>query len=446
MNGDFICDLRDVDVSSPSAIKRTLTTSLTSQRLSCSIVAYLSACMLDACAGHAIASPTTKLELLVSFGNVEGATPYASLIEDGAGNLYGTTEEGGVNGDGVVYELSPPSGNRTGWNRAVLHSFAGKDGMFPFSSLMRDGAGNLYGTTCEGGQGNGVVYELSPPPAGATVWKEKVLYAFADGEGRCPFAGVIEDPAGNLFGSTQGGGPQDAGSVYELIPPASGESAWTEIALHYFNGADGRVPQGGVILDGMGNLYGATTQGGDSNAGVVYELSPPGTGKTTWTETTLHAFDIADGQAPFAPLIADNIGNLYGTTGQGGVNDGGVVFELRPPGLGESVWKESVLNAFEADFGAYKGYRPESGVIADGAGNLFGMTVWGGKNGDGLVFRLNSPHQGKKHWTETVIHAFNGAHGRFPSANLIADGAGNLYGVTVNGGKHDSGTAFKLSP
>jgi uncharacterized repeat protein (TIGR03803 family) len=221
----------------------------------------------------------------------------------------------------------------------VLHAFSGADGEAPVAGLIADIAGNIYGTTLFGGGGNcssgcGTVFELSPPAAGQTAWIETVLHAFNGTDGDLHYAGVIADSAGNLYGTTAYGGPlHNDGVVFELSPPGAGQTAWTETVLFAFQGTDGQFVHAGLIVDGARNLYGMTGGGGKAGGGVVFKLSPPVAGQTAWTKTVLHAFNGADGGDPLAALIADSTGNLYGTTYSGGAHGAGVVFELTNSGF-----------------------------------------------------------------------------------------------------------------
>jgi uncharacterized repeat protein (TIGR03803 family) len=308
------------------------------------------------------------------YPNGGGNNPSASPILDSAGNLYGTTPSSGTSGAGVVFELirdngkwtekvlatpggsaAPlifdPSGNLYGtlfdspaaafeliphngkWTEKVLHNFTGQhDGYFLYAPMIFDSAGNLYGTAQDGGiYGYGTVFELIPNNG---KWTEKVLHSFnLDGkDGASPYAGLILDSAGNLYGTTQEGGTgagcyRGCGIVFELIPGKNG--AWTRKILHNFNldGVDGEDPIGGLIFDKNGNLYGTTASGGAYGVGTVYELTP-GNGK--WTEKVLHAFNGKDGAGPWATLVMDKAGHLYGTTAEGGTHMDGVVFEVTP--------------------------------------------------------------------------------------------------------------------
>ncbi len=296
----------------------------------------------------------------------DGIGPVSALIFDKAGNLYGTTQYGDTGictfsstpGCGTVFELSPKKGG--GWAEKILHNFVddGVDGTAPQAGLILDAAGNLYGTTANGGSGNspncvkspgcGTVFELSPIAGGC--WTETVLHNFnEDGvDGVIPETSLIFDAAGNLYGVTDDGGANFYyGTVFELSPQAGGE--WTETILHSFNnnGADGYYPQG-VIIDAAGNLYGTTYNGGADTGGTVFELTPAAGGG--WTETILHSINNngIDGDNPYAGLIFDAAGNLYGTTNHGGdrsSSGAGILFELAPATGGS--WTETVLHSFE---------------------------------------------------------------------------------------------------
>jgi uncharacterized repeat protein (TIGR03803 family) len=309
--------------------------------------------------------------VLYSFCSVgscaDGYLPTDSLIFDSKGNLYGTTYFGGVNGetDGAVFELSPPSGGSGAWTESVIYSFCSTnsggssctDGDDPAAGLIFDSKGNLYGTTQYGGTagGYGTVFELSPPAKAGGAWTESVLYSFACSSGgtSCPnganpYAGVVFDSHGNLYGTTPFGGTGGGyGTVFELSPPSGGSGAWTASLLYSFSaGSDGANPYADLILDSQGNLYSTTKYGSSSGDGTAFELSPPSGGSGPWTETVLHSFcstggtSCTDGENPYASLIFDSHGNLYGTTQFGGTSTAcdvgaapsncGVVFELQP--------------------------------------------------------------------------------------------------------------------
>jgi uncharacterized repeat protein (TIGR03803 family) len=217
------------------------------------------------------------------------------------------------------------------WTEKTLHRFmdSGEDGITPNSGVIIDGAGNLYGTTALGGSGYGTVFSLMP--TGGGNWTEKILHRFSnnDKDGFYPYAGLVLDASGNLYGTTVEGGVFGRGTVFELIPSADG--GWGEKILHSFgSGVKGSDPEGPLLLDASGNLYGATYEDGTASEGTVYELSPSGGGR--WSEKILHNFTrgLDDGHNPEGGLIFDSAGNLYGTTYGGGANDQGAVFEITP--------------------------------------------------------------------------------------------------------------------
>jgi uncharacterized repeat protein (TIGR03803 family) len=363
------------------------------------------------------AQATTFRTLHVFASGADGASPEAGLIGDQAGNIYGTTFQGGAAHDGTVFKIT------AGGGETVLHSFeGGSDGRKPEAGLIGDEAGNLYGTTYSGGSNNcGTVFEIAPNGA------ETVLYSFRGGnDGENPEAGLIADSAGNLYGTTLVGGSGGFGTVFKLAPNG------TETVLHTFaGGSDGEYPAAGVIADSSGNLYGTASSGGAHDSGSVYKLAPNG------ALTTLYAFAGGkDGAQPRAGLIADSAGNLYGTTQAGGGKgcDGtgcGTIFKLAPSGT------ETVLHAFAA---GSDGAEPYAGLIADSAGNLYGTTVaGGGANGDGTIYRITA------NGALTGLYAFAGAaDGRYPEGSLIIDKSGDLYGTAYSGGAHNWGTVFEL--
>ena len=380
-------------------------------------------------------------------GGADGKLPLAGLVFDPAGNLYGTTYFGGAYGYGVAFRLSP-NGDGS-WAESVVHSFtAGADGGFPWAGLVFDQAGNLYGTTGGGGNkscsydyGCGVVFELTPNADGS--WTESVLYTFTGGsDGEYPRVGLIFDQAGNLYSTTANGGAYGYGVVFKLAPNADG--GWTESVLHSFTGgSDTNYPGGGLIFDAAGNLYGTgggvnggngpsglifdaagnlygTTGVAGDGAGVAFKLSPNSNGG--WKEKVLHQFT-------------------------GGKDGNGVAFKLTPNSNGS--WKEKVLHQFT---GGKDGNGP-SGLTLAPAGNLYGTTHFGGNSGCdpvgcGVVFMLTADSNGG--WHEKELHAFSDDPGGWPEAGVILDAAGNLYGTTSDydeGGCYGAcGSVFEITP
>lgn len=369
----------------------------------------------------------------------DGAQPYAGVIMDATGNLYGTTTAGGAYGNGTVYELTPASG---GWTENVLYSFTGGvDGGNPFGALLLDHSGNLFGTASGGGahSNHGAVFELSH---GVSGWNETVLYSFAGGlDGAQPISNLTSDAAGNLYGTTARGGQGDAGTVFEVSLVSGG--SWTESLVYSFqNGRDGSYLTGGVVFDAAGRLYGATNSGGTGGGGTVFELTPTAGGG--WSKETIQNFRLgASGQGSvFGGLVLDATGNLYGTTCCDGVHGGGSVFELMP--LAGGGWQKRLLRAFDGRTG---GGMPQYGaLLLDASGNLFGTTSSGGAHGAGTVFGLTSTASGP--WKENVLHSFSrGIDGNGnPYGKLVFDSAGNLYGTAQYGGVNGLGSVFELVP
>jgi len=386
-----------------------------------------------------------KYKILYRFSGTDGASPQAGLIFDAAGNLYGTTASGGAFGAGTVFELSP--GANGAWNEKVLYSFCAvkncKDGANPSAGLIFDGAGNLYGETWAGGpirgcwwkSGCGTVFQLAPGANGQ--WTETVLHSFEFTTGFYPNGVLIFDTSGNLYG-TAGGGGDCRGTLFQLSPGADGQ--WTTTVLHLFGRTDW-PPVGGVIFDAAGNLYG-TTDGvnGPANYGGVYELT-----NGQWTETKLYTFHggaVADGR-----LVFDAAGNLYGATTRISGSGYGFIFKLSPGSNGQ--WSKAVLHSFKGKDGG----NPVAGLIFDLAGNLYGTTYNGGdqscSGGCGIVYKLTPT---KTWWAETILHYFRGKDGSAPAAGLILDQAGNLYGTTSAGGNLSDcsgtgcGVVFEITP
>ena len=375
---------------------------------------------------------------------------YSNLTIDTAGNLYGTTTAGGIFGYGTVFKLTHTA---SGWTEAVIYAFGHNlaDGGVPEGGLTLDAAGNLYGTTHGGGANNsGVVFELVNNGDG--TWAEKVLYSFNNTDGYGPWAAPIFDAAGNLYGTTESGGAYNYGTAYELTPTGGGN--WSEQVLHSFgNGTDGATPFAGLVMDAAGNLYGTTWLGGanlcdGAGCGTVFKLSPTGGGN--WSEQVIHNFinNGVDGNQPWAgSLIFDSSGNLYGTTTLGGTYlcEGGSVgcgTVYEMTPTAGGNWTEQVIYSFNG--GGPGGEDPTSAVLFDAAGNLYGTTYFGGLLEGGTAFKLTL-RDGR--WTEQVLHPFGASgDGVTPASGLIFDRAGNLYGTTMEGGLYDGGTAYEITP
>jgi uncharacterized repeat protein (TIGR03803 family) len=398
-----------------------------------------------------------KFKVLHTFHGApdDGAIPDSELLRDPAGNIYGTTIAGGrakgtcpQGGCGTAFKMD--KAGKTTW----LYRFSAPKSNNPEAGLLRDKAGRLYGTTVLGGDtkcyssGCGTVFRLD-----STGKKEAVLHKFTGTpDGSMPTAPLIEDAAGNLYGTTYlGGGTPGYGTVFKL------DTAGNETILHNFagppgGGGDGALAYEGLTRDAAGNLYSVTAEGGADGVGVVYKLDTAG------NETLLYSFrGGSDGSYPNSALVPDSAGNLYGTTDHGGNGQcGGIgcgtVFKLTPGSGGN--WTESVLYVFCSQSNCDDGEFPH-GLTLDAAGNVYGTTTFGGAyqncNGEacGVVYKLDAA--GK----ETVLHDFTGrTDGGAPVAPLVMDSAGNLYGTTQLGGDPNCtvagdsgcGVAFKLTP
>jgi uncharacterized repeat protein (TIGR03803 family) len=412
--------------------------------------AALIAASLCALPPPASAAPTeTILHNFTGYPN-DGNNVLASLVFGPGGSLYGLSQYGSGSNGGTLFQLTPPANGQTTWTESILYSFDGSIGAFPDDTPIVDAAGNLYATAQVGGQFSmGSAFELSPPTGSNTAWTGTAIYSFSGPDGATPFGRLIADSAGNLYGTTTYGGTNwtsgqftGDGLVFKLTPPTSPQTAWTETILHYFSGPDGSFPKGGLAIDRAGNLYG--TSGGGTGSGTVFELSPPAANQTAWTFTTLHEFNTADGYGPNSSVTNFN-GKLYGTTVGGGQRGYGVVFQLTPPGRGKTAWKYETIHFFTNAHGA----NPQGDLVFDTAGNLYLTSPSGGRFSNGGVFEFTPPASGHGMWTETVLLPFatkTTAAGAVPAAGVTLDASGNLYGVTAKGGSSNDGVAFELTP
>jgi uncharacterized repeat protein (TIGR03803 family) len=424
--------------------------------LGCSAVLALFAVTLVT-ASRAMAQSETVLFTFGYESDSIGAMPAGGVVRDSAGNLYGTTTYGGAYsnggwGYGAAYELSPAAGG--GYSETILHNFGGSnsDGSYPQSGLISDAVGNLYGTTWGGGAyGFGTVFELSPTDGGG--WSETIVHSFSNNgiDGMNPVAGVALDKAGNLYGTTNYGGPNycgtsyqgpyNCGVVYELSPRVGG--GWSEKLVHAFtnNGKDAVNPYAArLAIDSKGNLYGAAGAGGAYGYGVAYELTRGAGGN--WTEKMLHSFNNngKDGWGLQGGYVFDAAGNLYGTTSAGGIGtEWGTVYELMPGASGNST--EKILLSFND---GKQGDAPEAGVTFDASGNLYGSTFFGGPGGSGTVFKM-SPN-GSGGWTETILLSFSNSNIEWPNSPVILDPAGNVYGTTPGESGAGGGVVYEVTP
>jgi uncharacterized repeat protein (TIGR03803 family) len=378
-------------------------------------------------------------------GGIDGAYPSTGLTMDTAGNLYGTAFSGGTAEMGTVFSLT---NNGRGWMFHPLYSFSGgQDGAGPLARVVIGPDHGLYGSTVAGGGGPcpgsngylgcGAVYKLTPPahaPRSAIYsWDATVLYRFSSGDGAYPQGDLIFDRAGNIYGTTVVGGSANRGEIYKLAPS---NGRWTENTLYSAQGAsDGKFPWGGVLFDSAGNLYGSFSENGPYGYGALYQLSPSGSG---WNERTIHGFSFHgdDGAIPQGGFMQDAAGNLYGTT-MHDATGGGTVFEMVSSG---GTWSYNFLYGFSGgiDVGPY------DKLLMDAAGNLYGTTFGDGQYGYGSVFKLTRSSSG---WTYTSLHDFTGgSDGANPMCVLVMDSSGNLYGTASGGGASGAGDVFRITP
>ena len=366
------------------------------------------------------AAEAQNFTVLYSFNGGDGYWPlYGSLVQDSAGNLYGTAEYGGSSGYGTVVQVTQ-SGTAN-----VLYNFTGgADGGFPYAGLVLLG-NTLYGTTAYGGSsgcggyGCGVVFAVD-----MSTGAETVLYTFTGGaDGGYPYAGLVQDKAGNLYGTTAYGGAKSYGTVFKVVPKTQKETV-----LHSFDDTHGGNPYSGLTLDATQKvLFGTTLGGGSGGAGAVFSLTIK-----TGTYNVLYNFKgKSDGGNPWGTLALDPKGNLYGTTEFGGSSGVGTVFELVP-----NTKKETVLYSFT---GGADGAGPVGGVIRDKNGNLYGSTCGGGTYEAGTVFELVKG-------TESVLHAFDYSDGADPVSGLTMDSKGDLYGTATTGSPNVDGVVWEITP
>jgi uncharacterized repeat protein (TIGR03803 family) len=432
------------------------------------------------------ARAASKEQVLYSFQGIpDGSIPVSGVVLDASGNLYGATTDGGSSSCGgiaqcgTVYELQPPSQQGGTWTESVLYIFQGranKDGETPAGGVIFDKTGKLlYGTTAYGGVGAcpagcGTVYEMTPPPAPGGRWTESVIYSFEGGsDGYVPMGNLIFDAAGNLYGATYYGGGFGVcdqgiypycGTVFELSPPKTKGGAWTEKVLYSFkSGTDGADPNGSLVFDTNGALYGTTYFGGNQGCkedagvgcGTVFKLSPPAKEGHAWGYEILHRFrEKGDGTNPAAGVILDKTSKIYGTTLGGGSRTGeGTVFTLTPPTKRGGSWVETLLHVFALAHD--DGWFP-LGLVLDAKGNLYGLTASGGEYGGGMIFRLRWQSNGSKAWVYSNLYGFAGTpDGEEPDGYPTIGDSGNIYGVTLLGGTGPCypdacGTVFEFAP
>jgi uncharacterized repeat protein (TIGR03803 family) len=378
------------------------------------------------------------LQVLHTFEGTDGFNPGALAI-DQAGNLYGATVDGGINncsspgevGCGTLFELRNSNGTFT---FSTLYEFqSNTDGWSPNTPLTVGPADILYGSTLDGGieGGGGTVFSLKRTcldlGCNQVIWTKTVLYRFGQCDGAGTNGGLVQDGSGNLYGTTISTCDR-TGQVYELSPAQGLQGIWKKTTLHLFKGppVDGRWPEGPVVFDQHGTLYGSTEGGGISDYGTVYCLSPQG---STWNETLLHSFVGSDGRDPIGSLVFDPAGNLYGTTY--GDTQPSSAFELSPPPGGDScggTWSMAASYPFPPGQGQYL----NSGMVMDSAGDLYGASWSGGANGFGAIYKLTPMIGG---WSYSPVYEFTGgSDGYSPQGPLVLDGKGHLFGSAAFGG------------
>ena len=395
------------------------------------------------CAGLLVTTALAQAQtytILHNFTGTDGANPTSTLVLDRAGNFYGTTQNGGSYNKGVLFQLKAAG---SGWVLRPLHEFGQvvSDGYEPlnYGGLAFGPDGTLYGTTNSGGllecgEGQsycGVVFRLQPPPTACTSalcpWNYTVVHQFTSypSDVSIPESGVVFDGAGNMYGTTYGGG------IYQISPSGGG---WTESVI----GELGNETFPAMVADSAGNLYGIWTEGFNTYGGV-FELSPSASG---WTETVLYRFTgSSDGSTPMGGLVRDNAGNLYGSTSDGGSGGGGTIFELSPSAGG---WAFHLLWNFPGS--GFSG--PQSALSFDTQGNLYGTTFHGGRHGGGSVFQCT--HIGSNWVCDDLYDFEQGSNGSFPVGGVTLDSQGNLYGTTNVGGSgcglYGCGVIWKITP
>ena len=426
------------------------------------------------------ASAEWKEKVLYSFqgGSKDGSTPAGGVVFGPQGNLYGVLQDYGPgscapigNQCGAVFQLAPPAQKGDPWTETLIYRFKGKganDGESPNGGLLIDSHGNLYGVTAYGGNGDcillgvkagcGTVYEISPPKQKGGAWTETILYSFPTAkQGYVPNGDLVFDSAGNLYGATLFGGGkgttcdpfyQYCGAVFKLSPPKTKGGKWTEKVLHAFaGGTDGAQPNGGLVLDSRGAMYGTTIWGGSATCqgpgcGTAFQLNPP-TEETggAWSEKILHRFTGSnDGEGPNGSLIFDTKGALYGTTVNGGPGNAfGTVFRLSPPNGRSRPWTETFVHVFSSCNGSAP-CEPNTSVIFDYAtGNLYGV-------GANFLFRMKPPVLRGGNWSLVRLYKFKGSPDGSDPVGLIFGSSGEIYGLTGGGGASGNGTVFRAAP
>jgi uncharacterized repeat protein (TIGR03803 family) len=402
------------------------------------------ACAFGFTALAAILTPTaataTSFEVLHHFGGSDGAGPASRLVQDANHVLYGTTQHGGAHNAGAAFRLKPPAPAKTNWTESVLFSFDGSTSSGPNAVLM-DKSGALIGTTeLIVNSVPGTIFRLKRPSDNKTPWNYTLLHAFGSGaDGRSPEGELLMDAKGDIFGVTFVGGEALHGTVYELKAPKHSKNPWTETILTDFAATSGGTgPMAGLVMDSGGALYGTTSLNGGNFGGTAFKLKPPSGSHKNWTQDKVIDFKSKTG-ITVNQLIIDDTGILYGTAQVGGSNFDGTIFTLGLPASGKTARTETVLHQFNFATGS----QPLAGLVRDPDGALYGTTSGGGTKGCGTIFKLTPVVKSQATWSYSVLHNFICSDGSEPSAALILDG-GTLFGTAESGGKNNKGTVFRL--
>ncbi len=418
--------------------------------------------------GHA--APSKIVEWSFAAG-ADGNSPRGTLRPLRNGSFYGTTAAGGPGANGTVFHVQPREGTAAS-NEQTLWTFTGgQDGSLPSAGLISDSNGALYGTAAlDGAGGRGTVFRLNPPAAGSSNWTETTLWGFTGGaDGGQPLGTLIADRSGSgvLYGTTRMGGASNLGVVFSLTPPASGQGRWTETVLASFSGqATGSQPTAALLQDDTGALYGTASADGPKGAGTVFKLSPPTTPGGSWSLSVLFAFSGGpEGATPQGTLVADAAGALYGTAVYGGAsgcpasnwpyygeapsvtnvtlnapyvgpgqNRCGVAFKLSSPTGGSAAWTQSVLWSFT---GGADGQNPPAELLLQDNGTLYGTAPIAGEAYKGVLFELQPPAQAGGAYTETTLQTFqHELQGSYPRGGVVFGQDGRLYGTNAFGGAY----------
>jgi uncharacterized repeat protein (TIGR03803 family) len=416
------------------------------------LIALLLGAVAIFAAGSAVdaARAQTATQVVKRFTGANGATSQSALVIDGSGALYGTAADGGYFSSGLVFKLSPPATGQTLWTETHLYDFCPtkgcKAGTLPLAGLTPDGFGGFFGTTSAGGaHGNGTLFRLRRPDAGKTDWSLRVIYSFCAEancrDGGAPAASVLRGPGNILYGTTFAGGAHSYGTVFSLTPPAAGKTAWNYAVLYDFDFHDGAGPLGSLIFGRAGELFGTTSEAGANGHGTAFELRPPAAGSADWSFRAIYQFCAERDCADGADPYSGLLRAKDGTLYGTAQNGGSGGWGAVYALIPRDYRTERVLHNFAFSDGA----APVGGLIQDRSGALYGTTSLDGAYGYGTVFKL-APPTGSG-WTETVLHDFTGPDGNQPVATLALGSGGVLYGTTEFGGGADNdGVVFKLTP